>query len=93
MTVDEALQAGQRAINQLRVFNFRHGLDPALEAPSPRYSSTPVDGPAQGIGIAKHFDWMKRNYWEKMGWDKETGRPLPQVLERLGLHHLIADLE
>jgi len=93
MTVDEALEVGQRAINQLRVFNFRHGLDPALEAPSPRYSSTPVDGPAQGIGIAKHFDWMKRNYWEKMGWDKETGQPLPETLERLGLHHLIADLE
>ncbi|MGD8902842.1 MAG: aldehyde ferredoxin oxidoreductase C-terminal domain-containing protein [Anaerolineae bacterium] len=91
--VPEALDVGARAINQLRVFNFRHGLDPDLEAPSPRYESTPVDGPAEGKGIAEHFDWMKRNYWEKMGWDPETGKPLPETLERLGLGDLVADLD
>jgi aldehyde:ferredoxin oxidoreductase len=90
--VREALDIGARAINQLRVFNFRHGLDPDLEAPSPRYQSTPVDGPAEGKGIALHFDAMKRNYWEKMGWDPETGKPLPETLERLGLGELAAEL-
>ena len=90
--VAEALNIGQRVINQLRVFNFRHGLDPKLEAPSPRYQSTPVDGPAQGKAFGEHFDWMKRNYWQKMGWDTETGKPLPETLERLGLGELVAEL-
>lgn len=90
--VREALRIGERAINQLRVFNFRQGLDPDLEAPSPRYQSTPVDGPAQGKGIAEHFDLMKRIYWEKMGWEPETGRPLPETLERLGLGDLTTEL-
>lgn len=90
--VPEALRVGQRAINQLRVFNFRHGLDPRLEAPSRRYQSTPIDGPAEGKGIAEHFDGMKRNYWQQMGWDTETGKPLPETLERLGLGGLIAAL-
>jgi aldehyde:ferredoxin oxidoreductase len=90
--VGDALQIGQRVVNQLRVFNLRHGLDPNLEAPSPRYQSTPVDGPAEGKGIAEHFDWMKRNYWRNMGWDTETGKPLPETLERLGLGELVAEL-
>jgi len=90
--VADALNIGQRVINQLRVFNFRHGLDPKLEAPSPRYQSTPQDGPAQGRAFSENFDWMKRNYWQKMGWDTETGKPLPETLERLGLGELAAEL-
>jgi len=89
--MDEALDIGLRVINLLRLFNFRHGLDVALEAPSARYSSTPVDGPAEGKGIAEHFDWMKRNYWRSMGWDEETGKPLPETLRQLGLETLIVE--
>ena len=92
LTVDEALDIGRRAINQLRVFNLRHGLDIALEAPSPRYSSTPIDGPVKGKGIAEYFEEMRRIYWRFMGWDEETGRPLPRTLERLGLGSLVLDL-
>lgn len=91
LPLHEALDIGFRVINVLRLFNFRHGLDVALEAPSLRYCSTPVDGPVQGRGIAEHFDWMKRNYWRLMGWDGETGEPLPETLKRLGLESLIAD--
>lgn len=93
LSLDEALDIGFRVINQLRLFNFRHGLDVALEGASPRYSSTPVDGPAKGKGIAEHFDWMKRNYWRLMGWDEETGKPLRETLKRLGLKNLIAGEE
>jgi len=92
LTTDDALEIGRRAINQLRAFNFRHGLDPALEAPAPRYASQPVDGPAAPYHFAAHFPQMKRNYWEKMGWDVETGKPLPQTLRRLGLEDVIPAL-
>jgi len=46
--VSDAMTIGRRIVNQLRLFNFRHGLDPHLEVPSPRYGSAPTDGPAQG---------------------------------------------
>jgi len=91
LTLDEALDTGFRVINLLRLFNFRHGLNVALEAPSARYSSTPVDGPAAGRGIAEHFHWMRRNYWKLMGWDEETGKPLAETLKRLGLDGLAPD--
>ena len=92
LSLSDAMTIGRRIINQLRVFNFRHGLDPSLEAPSPRYGSTPVDGPAKGKSIEPYFQWMKSFYFELMGWEPATGKPLPQTLKSLGLEKLIADL-
>jgi aldehyde:ferredoxin oxidoreductase len=92
-TVQEAVDVGRRIINQLRVFNFRHGLTKDVEAPSVRYGSTPVDGPAQGKSIMTNWDALRSNYYRNMGWDPETGKPLPETLERLGLAKLIPDLK
>lgn len=91
-TVDETLTVGRRVVNQLRAFGFRHGLQPELERPSPRYGSTPVDGPVAGVGISSHWNEMVRNYRQLMGWDVETGKPLPETLQALGLGSLISDL-
>ena len=91
-TIEGAMDAGRRVINLLRVFNFRHGLDKELEAPSVRYSSTPVDGPVKGIGIVEHWETIRSNYYKEMGWDPETGKPLPETLENLGLGALAKDL-
>jgi aldehyde:ferredoxin oxidoreductase len=91
--LSDALTIGRRIINQLRVFNFRHGLNPALENPSPRYGSTPIDGPVEEKSIAPYFQWMKSYYFELMGWHPETGKPLPHTLRSLGLEKIIPDLE
>ncbi len=93
LTLNDAMTIGRRMINQLRLFNLRHGLDTALEVPSPRYGSTPVDGPAKGISIMAHFAWMKSFYFQVAGWDPATGKPLPHTLKALGLERLIPDLE
>ena len=91
-TASDAMTFGRRIISQLRLFNFRHGLDPRLEVPSPRYGSVPVDGPAQGKSIGPYFEWMKGFYFELMGWDPTTGKPLPSTLKSLGLEDLTKDL-
>jgi len=89
VTLDEAMTIGRRIVNQLRVFNFRHGLDPELERPSPRYGSTPTDGPNAGIGIGEHWDAMVQTYRDRMGWEPTTGRPKAETLEKLGLGELV----
>ena len=89
----EAMDAGRRVVNQLRVFNFRHGLTKHMEAPSTRYGSMPVDGPLEGISIMPHWDFMLSNYYRLMEWDIESGKPLPETLKKLGLESLVADLE
>ena len=45
-----------------------------------------------GKGIAPVWGDMLRNYYELMGWDTETGKPLPKTLEDLGLGHIISDI-
>jgi len=91
-STQDALDVGRRTINQLRAFNFRHGLDPDKETPSPRYGSIPKDGYAVGKNFLAHFPQMKASYWQKMGWDSQTGKPLPQTLESLDLPDLIPEL-
>jgi len=90
--IPEAMNAGRRVVNQFRAFNFRHGLTKEMEAPSVRYGSTPVDGPAQGKSVSAQWEALRRNYYEQMGWDPETGKPLPETLKDLGLESLIPDL-
>jgi aldehyde:ferredoxin oxidoreductase len=80
---------GLRIVNLMRMFNFRHGLTKDMEAPSVRYCSTPVDGPVKDIGIAEHWDAIRANYYEQMGWNVETGMPLPETLKKLGLEELV----
>lgn len=91
-TKEEANLQAHRIANLLRVFNLRQGITPDVEYPSPRYGSTPVDGPAKGKGIMPHWEYMLDNYYKKMGWDRASGRPLPETLKRLGLEDIIADI-
>jgi aldehyde:ferredoxin oxidoreductase len=63
-----------------------------LDAPSPRYGSTPVDGPFAGKSIMGSLDAMLDDYYRQMGWDEKTGKPLPETLERLGLGEAVEDI-
>ncbi len=31
-------------------------------------------------------------YYREMGWDRTTGKPLPETLKKLGLAYVISDL-
>jgi aldehyde:ferredoxin oxidoreductase len=90
--VKSAMGVGLRAIHTLRMFNLRHGQDIRLEAPSGRYASTPSDGPCKGIGIWSHWSGIKEKYYEGMGWNRKTGWPLSETLQKYGLSELIRDL-
>ncbi len=88
----DAHDVGFRSANVFRAFNLRHGLTVALERPSPRWASAPVDGPAKGVSILPHWDNMLDNYYKEMGWDRKTGRPYPETLKALGLDYIVKDL-
>jgi len=89
---NEAETIGLRIVNLMRAYNFRCGHKRELETPSPRYGSAPVDGPAKGKSIMPELEGMLDRYYEQMGWDKETGKPLPDTLRKLGLEHTIRDI-
>lgn len=91
-SLDEAMNVGRRAVNLMRVFNVRHGLTAEQERPSTRMCSAPSDGPARGISIAAHWDRMRSNYYQHMGWDPRTCRPLPDTLRQLGMDYAISEV-
>jgi aldehyde:ferredoxin oxidoreductase len=84
-SLEDMLIIGKRIVNVLRLFNLRNGLTLEMEAPSPRYGSAPVDGPAEGCRILDHWSTIREIYYKNMGWDPQTGVPLPGTLEALGL--------
>jgi aldehyde:ferredoxin oxidoreductase len=91
LTLEDIFTIGRRVINQLRMFNFRHGMKKDDERTSKRYGSIPVDGPAKGKNIMEKWGEMLENYYTLMGWHPETGKPLPETLKKLGLEELIKD--
>jgi len=91
-TKDEAVTFGRRTVTLLRAFNLRCGITPDLEKPSRRYGSIPVDGPAKGQNIGQHWDHMVDVWYETVGYDRQSGKPLPATLQALGLEALIPTL-
>lgn len=89
---DASHLVGRRIVNLLRVFNIRHGHTAEMDAPSPRYGSIPVDGPSQGKSIMVYWNELRSQYYEQMGWNRETGKPLPDTLRHFGLEHTIPEL-
>lgn len=87
--LEDAFTLGRRIVNQLRVFNLKHGMDVKKERPSARYGSVQVDGPNKGKNIMEKWDLMVKNYYTLMGWDPATGTPLPETLKKLGLSELL----
>lgn len=89
LNLEEVMLYGKRVVNLMRIFNHRCGITKELDAPSERYGSSPVDGPAKGRSTKEVWDKMRRRYYELMGWNPETGYPLPSTIETLGLDELV----
>ena len=86
------MRFGRRVAALLRAFNLRCGIGPELEHPSPRYGSTPVDGPAKGQAVSAHWERMLDTWYRTVGYDRASGRPRPDTLRSLGLEHLVGEL-
>jgi aldehyde:ferredoxin oxidoreductase len=86
------MRFGRRTAALMRAFNLRCGITPDLERPSKRYGSIPTDGPAKGQDIGANWERLVGVWYETVGYDPQTGKPLPATLRELGLEHLIPDL-
>jgi aldehyde:ferredoxin oxidoreductase len=91
-TADEGMRFGRRVAAILRAVRLRCGIGPDKERPSVRYGSTPHDGPAKGQAISEQWERMVDVWYQKVGYDRKTGKPLPQTLKGLGLDWLAKDL-
>ncbi|MDE3075234.1 MAG: aldehyde ferredoxin oxidoreductase C-terminal domain-containing protein, partial [Chloroflexota bacterium] len=92
MDVQEMLTVGRRIGSLMRAFNIRCGIGPEVEFPSRRYGGVPVDGPAKGVDAMPVWEQMRDIYYERLGWDRATGKPFAWRLQELGLPDVAKDL-
>jgi aldehyde:ferredoxin oxidoreductase len=50
-----------------------------------RLMEAPEEGPAIGQSVTPHLRELIKEFYECMGWDRETGRPTQETLEKLDL--------
>jgi len=85
---EEALAVGHRVVTLERTINIQHGLtaeddyrvSPRLTEPAPADA-----GPAAGKSIAPYLEGWVRDYYEELGWERKTGKPLKSTMKNLGL--------
>ncbi len=88
----DALRFGRRTAAIFRAFDLRCGIGPQLEYPSERYGSQPADGPAKDHHVMKQWERMREVWYEKVGYDRKTGKPKKETLQALGLERLAKEL-
>jgi aldehyde:ferredoxin oxidoreductase len=87
MTIDELLLIGRRRLNMLRAFNAREGITRESDTLPKRFFDRPLQGgPSDGIIVNEgEFKGALSLYYERAGWNPQTGFPHPETLRELGL--------
>jgi aldehyde:ferredoxin oxidoreductase len=89
-SIQDVLAVGARAQTLARLFNLQEGLTEADDRLPRRVMTAFEEGPIEGIGITDDdFEWFRHNFYELMGWDRETGEPTAECLSDLGLDRLL----
>lgn len=86
-TLDEVMAVGERRLNMLRVFNAREGLTrEADKLPKKFYKALAGTGPTASVALThEEMNAAQDTYYELSGWDKTSGNPTPETLQRLDL--------
>jgi aldehyde:ferredoxin oxidoreductase len=84
--VVEMLRIAERALTMTRLFNLREGLTADDDRLPKRFFQPKTDGPLDNRALdPEKMEKAKRYYYTLMGWDKDTGVPLPEKIEELCL--------
>lgn len=85
----EMIETGYRVINLERCLNLWVGKTAVDDTASPRALEKPVDPPFEVVAPADTIARMKELYYEQMGWDRKTTKPLPETLEKYDLQSVL----
>jgi len=84
----EYMEVGRRIQTLRQMFNIKQGIDPRKMKVSRRAIGLPPQTEGANRGRTVQLDEMMRDYWEKIGWDRESGEPLEETIKSLGLKRL-----
>ena len=84
--VAEQLRVAERIVTMTRLFNMREGLTAADDKLPQRFFQPKTDGVLSDKPLnPEEYERARRYYYTLMGWDAQTGMPLPEKVEELGI--------
>jgi aldehyde:ferredoxin oxidoreductase len=91
LDISAALKTGARIQTMRQCFNVREGIRSANIKLPGRLSGRPplTEGPLSNVTV--DAENLKREYFQAMGWDPDSGEPLEETLAELGLGQLTRD--
>lgn len=85
LSFEEMATIGRRITTLSRLYNYKEGFSIVNDDISLRMATPPQGGIGKGLSIKPALAEMRRIYYREMGWDPETGTPLPETVQALGL--------
>lgn len=87
VSMDEAMEAGHRAVILQGIIGTQHGWKPEQDWTDvgPRFLEPVPDGKFKGFTVAPWLPDMVREYYQVSGRDAVSGRPFKETLEKLDL--------
>ncbi|MBN2225401.1 MAG: aldehyde ferredoxin oxidoreductase family protein [Deltaproteobacteria bacterium] len=88
--ISELMQGGERAITLSRIYNHREGFTEDDDRLPEKFTQNMKDGPyREKLGIEKAgFYRMRSDFYDEMGWDRDTGYPTKERIFELGIDAL-----
>jgi aldehyde:ferredoxin oxidoreductase len=84
--IPELIRTADRILTMMRLFNIREGFGEADDKLPARFFQPKTDGFLSQTKLdPAQFEKAKRYYYSLMGWDAQTGIPLPETIEDLGI--------
>jgi aldehyde:ferredoxin oxidoreductase len=85
MEIDELILTGERIFTMMRLLNLKLGYDSKKEG-LPDLILKPLEGATEGH--VPDIEAQLKTWYEYRGWDRKTGKPPKDKLEKLGLGSL-----
>ena len=84
--IPEQIRSAERILTMMRLFNIREGFSEGDDKLPMRFFQPKTDGILSKTKLdPAKFEQAKKYYYSLMGWDAQTGIPLPEKLEDLGI--------
>lgn len=84
-TPEEYMEMGAGIQTLKQAFNIKHGIDPWDNKISSRAVGRPAQSQGANKGRTMDIEKMMQDYWDELGWDRETGKPTPESMHRHGI--------
>ncbi|MEH0018151.1 MAG: aldehyde ferredoxin oxidoreductase family protein [Desulfobacter sp.] len=82
-TPEEYMEKGANIQVLKQAFNIKHGMDPRKNQAPDRILGVPPQTRGANKGQTVDVETMMKDYWELFGWDRDTGRPSEDAVNRV----------